>query len=323
MKSSPVGTFWFSLPIIIFFLFHNSILEYFGLNMSSLRGGRSGLVSQLVNKMERDRELEQFDKSQWYSVDLTKLPDSLQTKFVQLSVDPETESFIQTSAAQSDWLVTQLWYNVAKSVLSWFYCQTDINGILNRGSMFVFSKQQFVQLSGLDTAARLDTMLDLGAGDGRPTLSMSSFYHSVYATEMSRPMQKLLTAKGFEVLDIDNWVKGEAYDLVSALNLFDRCDKPLSIVSDIHKSLKPSGLFVVALVLPFKPYVESVPSHKPSEIMNIYGEIFETQVKSAVEAFEQSGFALQSWSRVPYLCEGDLSRPLYQLNNALFIFRKA
>ena len=108
----------------------------------------------------------------------------------------------------------------------------------------------------------------------------------------------------------------------SALNLFDRCDKPLSIISDIHKSLKPSGYLVVALVLPFRPYVESVPSHKPSEKMNIHGELFENQVEAAIEMFEDIGFSLESWSRVPYLCEGDLTRPLYQLNNALMVYKK-
>ena len=112
------------------------------------------------------------------------------------------------------------------------------------------------------------------------------------------------------------------YDLISALNLFDRCDKPLSIISDIHLSLKPGGLFVVALVLPFRPYVESVPSHKPSQRMNIHGSEFEDQVEATVKLVQDSGFLLKSWSRVPYLCEGDLSRPLYNLNNALFVFTK-
>ena len=109
----------------------------------------------------------------------------------------------------------------------------------------------------------------------------------------------------------------------SALNLFDRCDKPLSIISDIRRSLAPDGLFVVALVLPFRPYVESVPSHKPSELMKITGDIFEHQLESAVKTFEAEGFKLQSWSRIPYLCEGDLAQPLYHLNNALIVMKKA
>jgi len=320
MKS--IGTFWSTFPIILLFLFHKQILNFFGIPMSYARG-RSSLVNNLVSKMEQDQKLEDFDKSKWYSVNLQNIESSeIKSKFVQLGVDLETQEFIDASVAQSDWLFTQIWYNVAKSFLSWFYCQTDINGMLQRGSMFVFSKEQFFKMTNLQES-KLETMLDLGAGDGRPTLSMSAICDQVFATEMSSPMRKILASRGFEVLEIDEWPGEAKYNLISALNLFDRCDKPLGIISDVHSSLKAGGYFIVALVLPFRPYVESVPSHKPSEVMEIEGEAFEQQVEAAVGLFEKIGFKLQTWSRVPYLCEGDLARPIYQLNNALFVFRKS
>ena len=131
-------------------------------------GGRRSLVQTLATKMERDQELEEFDKQTWYSVNLDRLKHSdTKDKFVQLGVDEDTQAFIDQSVSQSDYLFTQLWYNVAKSVLSWFYCQTDINGMLSRGSMFVFSKAQFVQLTNLTEEVPAGKMLDLGAGDGR------------------------------------------------------------------------------------------------------------------------------------------------------------
>ena len=161
--------FWLSLPFLFAFLFHSSILNYFGLKMSSLgSGGRRSLVQTMVTKMERDQELEEFDKQTWYSVNLDRLECSeTRQKFVQLGVDEDTQAFIDQSVSQSDFLFTQLWYNVAKSFLSWFYCQTDINGMLSRGSMFVFSKAQFVQLTNLTEEVLGERMLDLGAGDGR------------------------------------------------------------------------------------------------------------------------------------------------------------
>ena len=91
---------------------------------------------------------------------------------------------------------------------------------------------------------------------------------------------------------------------------------------DIYNSLKPGGFFVVALVLPFRPYVESVPSHKPSEEMNVSGKYFENQLESAVKMFQTFGFELHSWSRIPYLCEGDLAKPIYSLDDSLMVFRK-
>ena len=290
--------------------------------MANLRA-RSSLVRNLVNKMEVEKQIEDLDKRTWYSVNLKSINNpEIRSKFLQFHNDSETEAFISSSFEQSDWFLTQLWYNFAKSILSWFYCQTDINGMLNRGSMFVFSKEQFLKLSKLNPDTKLENMLDLGAGDGNPTQSMSCFCLETFTTEVSAPMRKSLSLKGFKVLEIDDWVKPGGFELISALNPFDRCDKPLGIIKDIHTSLKPGGFFLVALVLPFKPYVESVPSHKPSEKMDITGETFENQVEAAVKTFEGIGFNLESWARVPYLCEGDLNRPLYHLNNALMMFKK-
>ena len=147
MKS--IVEFWSVFPIILLFLFHTQILNFFGIPMAYTRG-RSNLVKNLVSKMEQDQKLEEFDKSKWYSVNLENIKSrEIKSKFVQLEADTETQSFIDDSVAQSDWLFTQIWYNVAKSVLSWFYCQTDINGMLQRGSMFVFSKEQFLKMTNL------------------------------------------------------------------------------------------------------------------------------------------------------------------------------
>ena len=98
----------------------------------------------------------------------------------------------------------------------------------NRGSMFVLSKNQFDQVtaglsdrawrsSGERARAAADattTLLDLGAGDGRPTLAMSAGFDRVVATEVSQPMQRLLVDKGFHVVAIDQWVQPVAYDMI-------------------------------------------------------------------------------------------------------------
>merc|ERR1719494_450089 len=156
--------------------------------------------------MEAERSLEQMDRGLWYKVDLAKIRDqeNIASTFVQLSEDEATSAFIKHSFEQSDWLFTQLYYNFAKSLLSWFYCQTDINGILARGSMFVFSKEQFLLLSSsisppsFTPSSTLPALLDLGSGDGRPTTSLSPFFDQTFVTEVSRPMQKLCTARGFK-----------------------------------------------------------------------------------------------------------------------------
>lgn len=40
------------------------------------------------------------------------------------------------------------------------------------------------------------------------------------------------------------------------LNLLDRCNKPRSMLEQAKYALAPGGVLLVALVLPYKPYVE-------------------------------------------------------------------
>lgn len=284
---------------------------------------RGRFAKTLMNKMNADHYLDTLDKSTWYSVSLDNITDKdIADKFIQLEADEETLQFVQDSEDKSDWIFTQLWYNLAKSVMQWMYSQTDINGMLNRGSMFVFSKNQFTTMLKVPDDWKSDCLLDLGAGDGKPTQVMETFFEKIYVTEMSPPMRKLLRGRGFEVMEIDKWQKKDAYDVISCLNLLDRCEEPLTILNDVHEALKSSGRLVVALVLPFRPYVESRQDHKPTQQMDIVGANLETQVQAAVVAIEAVGFKLESWARVPYLCEGDLSRPIYHLNDALMVFSK-
>ena len=68
---------------------------------------------------------------------------SFQSKFVKMAKDSETKTFIKSSIAQANSLELQTWYNIAKSLMSWLpLSQTDMNGYLQRGSMFVISSEQ-------------------------------------------------------------------------------------------------------------------------------------------------------------------------------------
>lgn len=61
------------------------------------------------------------------------------------------------------------------------------------------------------------------------------------------------------VLGINEWQNtGFQYDVISCLNLLDRCDQPLTVLKDIRSVLEPTrGRVILALVLPFHPYVEN------------------------------------------------------------------
>ena len=64
--------------------------------------------------------------------------------------------------------------------------------------------------------------------------------------------------------------------------------------------------------------------HVPTENLQIKGATFEEQVKQLTAAvFQPAGFQVEAFSRVPYLCEGDLRHSFYVLNDAVFVLKAA
>ena len=114
----------------------------------------------------------------------------------------------------------------------------------------------------------------------------------------------------------------QTYDFIACLNLLDRCDKPLDLINDMKKSLNHKGLLLVALVLPFKPFVEAKENFEPTQRLNITSDqTVGQQVLSVVNIFQEFDFELVKWTRVPYLCEGDTVHSVYYLDDILFLFQ--
>ena len=123
--------------------------------------------------------------------------------------------------------------------------------------------------------------------------------------------------------EIDGWSQSEhQYDVICALNLLDRCSHPQTLLEHIHRALKPDGLVLVALVWPFQPYVETTTDHRPEEMLAIDATSIQSQASSFITAVLQPmGFQVISWSKVPYLCQGDLQRTFYHLSDLLFALK--
>ena len=60
------------------------------------------------------------------------------------------------------------------------------------------------------------------------------------------------------LIGLDEWHNGShKFDVISCLNLLDRCDEPATLLRNMKAALVPdTGRLIVATVLPFKPYVE-------------------------------------------------------------------
>ncbi|KAF7406372.1 hypothetical protein HZH68_005741 [Vespula germanica] len=190
--------------------------------------------------------------------------------------------------------------------------------------MHVFSSEQFEKLmeaSGFK--GPWNSLVDLGAGDGATTAHVAHLFDRVYATDISPPMRWALSKRKFTVLDVDKWhEEAGPFDVILCLNLLDRCDRPNSLLRQFRTSLTAGGRLVVALVLPFSPYVEvgERGDHKPSEYLPVKGNGLEGQIAGLVDrVFAPLGLRCLAWSKLPYLCEGDLGQAYYFLDDVVFV----
>ena len=61
----------------------------------------------------------------------------------------------------------------------------------------------------------------------------------------------------------------------------------------------------------------------PSEELGLTGSSLEEQVNClASEVFPSLGYTLTRWSRLPYLCEGDLDQAFYWLSDVILVLKK-
>ncbi|XP_068696174.1 protein-L-histidine N-pros-methyltransferase-like isoform X3 [Montipora foliosa] len=280
------------------------------------------LLERLAEEENRQKEI---DETSWYKCTISDFPGWLQEKFVESALDDESQAFLENCHQKADAVFSQIGHLLFRGLFKYFFSVTTVNGILDRGSMFVFSSAQFQRLMRVDDTWKVNRLLDLGAGDGKVTSVIKQHFDEVYVTEQSPTMRWRLTNRGFKLLDESEWMNvGFKFDVVACLNLLDRCDKPLTLLNDVKHTLQPiTGRLLVAVVLPFNPCVESgTKMVKPSEFIQVNGSTWEEQVESLVkDVFEPTGFTVEIFTRVPYLCEGDLYRDFYVLDDALFVLK--
>lgn len=277
-----------------------------------------------------------------YEPNMTAISAQLRELFEASSCDPETSEFLAKSRDVS------LWKLMVSDFLSLFLSRTTAHGLVGRGGMFVFSTEQIRTLlrpphtpasAPLPPSFQFDSLLDIGAGDGGVTAKMQPLFHSVYATEFSASMRWRLRRRGYEVLPYETPfvmdpaaqpVERRYFDVIACNNVLDRADKPATLLREMRDSLKPDGLLVLAVVLPWCPFVEDGTRQKtPSEQLPMKGgECCKgaSYEASACKLFENvlvpMGFELVRWTRLPYLCEGNLRNEYALLNDAVFVLKK-
>jgi len=206
--------------------------------------------------------------------------------------------------------------------------------------------------AGGGAADTLGRLLDVGAGDGCCTAKLAPLFHSVSCTEVSRPASWRLRQRGFDAhltADLDHFDAG-AFDVISCLNVLDRCTHPRALLASLHRLATRAPLppaepgtaegherqaggreergvarVLLAVVLPYRAMVEagamgSVVRQSQDLDLDWDSPSWEESVNALVQkALEPAGFRVTSFSRVPYICQGDLGKPLYTLDDVVFV----
>uniref|UniRef100_A0AC35UBL1 Methyltransferase-like protein 9 n=2 Tax=Rhabditophanes sp. KR3021 TaxID=114890 RepID=A0AC35UBL1_9BILA len=291
------------------------------------------LTRMLCEKEVFDEEFLAADKNAWYSINKRKMSVQFAEQFYPLQYDSGTHEFLINSLNLSNNVCLQMFYSATISFMSIFTTKTNINGILDRGRMHIFSDDQLQSFLNLEPEwiSSDKTVLDLGAGDGMVTKHLETFYKNVYVTEMSPIMQWRLGQKGFTTVDPMKWfehriIANKEVNLISVLNLLDRHYNPHLLLEQLHEAALSSGaLVMLGIVLPVKQFVEFHPSastNKADTDIFLKGTTFEEQAESIVKnLLVPFGFELIRFSKVPYICEGDSTRPYYKLTDALMLLK--
>ncbi|XP_055843040.1 protein-L-histidine N-pros-methyltransferase-like [Episyrphus balteatus] len=139
-------------------------------------------------------------------------------------------------------------------------------------------------------------------------------------------MRERLEKRNFTI--IDKITNIQNVPLVACLNVLDRCIDPYELLQDIYNVLAPNGRVVIALVLPYVHYVEFNTSHLPIRPLMAHWPdkakqfSFEAEAMMFFEMLENFGFKVESWTKAPYLCEGDLRQSFYWLIDLVVVLSK-
>lgn len=259
-----------------------------------------------------------------YAADLAKLHAS-GAAFTQLALDQATADYI----AAAEGARHGLFMTWAHRLMRGFFSDFDINGYLGTYPMHVLSTEQWRTVLP-NVGGRL---LDVGAGRGDATAKLAALFDETVVTETSHAMAERLRKQGYKCIEADIAARSDVavrseldgrFDAVSLLNVLDRCDSPLSLLGAARRALKVGGLLIVALVLPYGPFVyDGAAARRPRERLPIHSRDWEIAATEFVTtSLLPLGLSVVTLSRAPYLSGGDAQRPLYELDDLIVVCRE-
>jgi 2-polyprenyl-3-methyl-5-hydroxy-6-metoxy-1,4-benzoquinol methylase len=253
-------------------------------------------------------------------------------KFVQSFFTEEGEKFIKSN--QPHTAMQQMIKDFLTGVCGMRH--VDAASLLQINKMFVFDHLTLLNLlqpSNSKNTCAFDTVLDIGAGDGYVTeTAYKKTFKNIEVTEASAGCIESLSNNPsihhvhFET-NLTKFInEKKKFNLISMLNVLDRCDKPISLLRDAHRCLdEKEGRLIVALTYPHRPFVVENKLLKPEQAEKFdkldLQSTFSDFIDKSIEHFNLNKFEVDTFTRVPYICVGSSSsdNPYSCLSCALFV----
>ena len=276
-----------------------------------------------------------------YKYDTSKVKALTSQQCIQLPLDPDTASFARTPPLSPVNFGVRNCLKKFKLLSSY-----DADAVLGSPKMWMLSTGQWSAIlrkadTGVDsTDEKLGRLLDIGGGQGFITACASPLFESVTATEVSWLLTWRLAQHGFITKQTDNatpeTVGARDFDVISCLNVIDRCNDPGALLRGMAALLHPErGRIVLSMPLPMEKVVkanilrtmpclgaECVDAQaRLGRSLGPTGTSWEDAAAGMVEVFQAHGFEVQALSRAPYVCQGDNAAVMYVLDAAVFVLK--
>lgn len=255
-----------------------------------------------------------------YTCQLEHFPKPLRERFIPLELDEEAQAFLERVWQKRPGAIR----NELRGFFREYASDFDVNGLLDIYPMHVLSLEQWRTL----LPNHRGILLDIGAGNGEVTDTVAPLFDRVVTTETSRAMAWRLRRRGYtchraDVTAAD--IPGGPFDVITCLNVLDRCAAPLSLLERFKQLLHDEGVLVIALVLPYQPcHYNGAAITMPDERLPIDQPDWEGAVRQFItQVLQPAGWDIVSFSRVPYLSGGDQHQPFYELDDVIVVCRKA
>jgi SAM-dependent methyltransferase len=241
-------------------------------------------------------------------------------RFAPLAPDADTQAWIDRYGSRPHGMLKTWWVEQ----LGRFVSAYEAHGLADAYAMHLLSPKQWGELCG----GPHGRLLDVGAGAGYVTENARGWFDAIQCTETSPALARRLRERGLSVHPHDlvdvPLANAPAFDVISCLNVLDRTTRPISLLRALGALARPSTRLLVALPLPVRAYVlRKGASVSPDEPLGSVADRFEDAACELSALFERLGFAIERIARLPYLSRGDHRAPMYVLDDAVWVLRKA